>query len=122
MDRAKHGDDCPRYAVRGWEERSPPWEDLLTNKHGLPRKDATIIYKLRCSLLHGYYLPHPDKDIDYRTVLLTPYHDAYALDTSQPGLALVSVPVFCGRLVERIVATALLDEWDTKLINTNYPQ
>jgi hypothetical protein len=62
------------------------------------------------------------KDTGHRTVLLTPYHDAYALDTSQAGLALVSVPVFCGRLVERIVATIALDEWDTDLINTAYPQ
>ena len=98
------------------------WEDLLVNKHGLMREDATIIFKLRCSLLHGYYLPHPDKDIGDRTVLLTPYHDAYALDTSQTGLALVSVPVFCGRLIERVLAKASLDEWDTNLINTDYPQ
>jgi hypothetical protein len=97
------------------------WEKLLISQ-GLTREDATISYKLRCSLLHGYYLPRPDKNIGHRTVLLTPYHDAYALDTSQAGLALVSVPVFCGRLVERIVATIALDEWDTDLINTAYPQ
>ena len=87
-----------------------------------PREDSTIIFKLRCSLLHGYYQPNPEKEIGYRTVLLTPYHNAYALDTSQAGLALVSVPAFCGRLAERIVATAPLDEWDTTLINTDYPQ
>jgi hypothetical protein len=31
----------------------------------------------------------------------------------------VSVPVFCGRLVERIAAEAPGD-WDDSLINTNY--
>jgi hypothetical protein len=52
-------------------------------------------------------------------VLLTDDRAAYALDTSQPGRALVSVPVFCGRLVERIAAEAPGD-WDDSLINTNY--
>jgi hypothetical protein len=33
----------------------------------------------------------------------------------EAGFALVSVPVFCGRLVERIVATSPLHDWDTHL-------
>ena len=41
------------------------------------------------------------------------------LDTSRPGQALVSVPVFCGRLVERIAAEAPGD-WDDSLIDTDY--
>ncbi len=45
--------------------------------------------------------------------------DAYALDTNDDGIARVSVPVFCGRLVERIAAEAL-DGWDDALIDTDY--
>jgi len=80
------------------------WKLLLTG-HGISAHDAEIVYALRCSLLHGYGPPKPEKSCG-QTVLLTNDHAAYVLDTSQDGRALVSVPVFCGRLVERIAAEA----------------
>jgi len=52
-------------------------------------------------------------------VLLTNDRTAYALHTSYDGVALVSVLVFWGRLVERIAAEAS-GHWDDSLINTNY--
>lgn len=94
------------------------WRRLLTG-HGIGAEDARIVYQLRCSLLHGYYIPKPS-DINGRTMLLTGDRDAYALDTAQEGRALVSVPVFCGHLVERVAAEAPQD-WDVSLINTDYP-
>jgi hypothetical protein len=93
------------------------WVRLLRN-HGLSTHDAEIVFRLRCSLLHGYYPPKPEHT-NGRRVLLSDDRDAYALDTSQVGLALVSVPVFCARLVERIVVEAP-DEWDVSLIDTAY--
>ena len=94
------------------------WELLLT-AHGITQEDARIIYKLRCSLLHGYGLPKPST-VSGRTVLLTSDVTAHAIDTSTStsGRALVSVPVFCGRLVERIAAAAP-QNWDTSLIDTD---
>jgi hypothetical protein len=92
------------------------WRRLLTS-HGIPQDDADIIYALRCSLLHGYGLPLPD-EAHGRNVALTPDRSACAVDTSVNGRALVSVPVFCGRLVER-VAVAAQGNWDTSVINTN---
>jgi hypothetical protein len=93
------------------------WRSLLTN-HGISEHDADIVYALRCSLLHGYGPPMPEKSRG-RKVLLTNDCAAYALDTFQPGRALVSVPVFCGRLVERIAAEAP-SGWDDSLIDTDY--
>jgi hypothetical protein len=93
------------------------WKLLLT-RHGLSSHDAEIVYALRCSLLHGYGPPKPERSCG-RTVLLTDDRAAYALDASQDGRALVSVPVFCGRLVERITAEAPGD-WDDSLINTDH--
>ena len=72
----------------------------------------------RKELLHGYSPPKPE-DTNGRQVLLTDDTDAFALDTSQGGLAWVSVPVFCARLVERIVVEAP-DKWDVSLIDTAY--
>lgn len=92
------------------------WARLLTS-HGVPKEDAEIIYKLRCSLLHGYGVPKPTA-VNGRSVLLTPDTTAFAVDTGTPDKALVSVPVFCGRLVERIAAAAP-QNWDTSLINTD---
>ncbi|MDV7220410.1 hypothetical protein [Streptomyces prunicolor] len=92
------------------------WELLLTS-HGITQEDARIIYKLRCSLLHGYGLPRPNS-VSGRNVLLTSDVAAHAIDTSTSGRALVSVPVFCGRLVERIAAAAP-QNWDTSLIDTD---
>jgi hypothetical protein len=91
--------------------------DLLLTTHGITQEDAQIIYLLRCSLLHGYGLPKPST-VGGRTVLLTPDVTAHAVDTSTPCRALVSVPVFCGRLVERIAAAAP-QNWDTDLIDTD---
>lgn len=88
---------------------------LLTD-HGIEGEDATIIVKLRHSLLHGYGLPKPEH-VNGRTVHLTADTDCYAVDSSAPGFAFVSVPVFCSRLVERIVSESP-ESWDTTLIDT----
>jgi hypothetical protein len=93
------------------------WKQLLTT-HGVSEEDAKTLYSLRCSLLHGYGPPKP-KEAHGRTLLLTSDPTAFALDTSQDRCALLSVPVFCGHLVERIV-TAAHDDWDGSLIDTNY--
>jgi len=92
------------------------WEHLLTS-YGVLAEDAKIIYGLRCSLLHGYGLPKPSA-ANGRKVLLTPDATAYAVDTSKTGQVLISVPVFCERLVERI-AHAAPENWDTSLIDTD---
>ncbi len=52
--------------------------------------------------------------------MLSADHDAFALDTSVDEVALISVPVFCSRLVERLAVEAK-DDWDESLINTAYP-
>ena len=93
------------------------WKRLLTS-HGIPADDADVIYMLRCSLLHGYGLPRPSAVSD-RKVLLTRDATAYAVDTSRADQVLVSVPVFCGRLAERI-AHAAPQNWDTSLIDTDF--
>ncbi|MGQ4429443.1 MULTISPECIES: hypothetical protein [unclassified Streptomyces] len=92
------------------------WDQLLTS-HRIPADDAKIVYKLRCSLLHGYGPPKPGA-VNNRKVLLTSDAAAYAVDTSTTGQVLISVPVFCGRLVERI-AHAAPRNWDTSLIDTD---
>lgn len=77
-------------------------------------------------MLHGYNLPKPEA-VGGRPVLLTGNRDVYAIDTwtartdhGVPAeLILVSVPVFCGCLVERIAAEAP-DDWDDALIDTDY--
>jgi hypothetical protein len=88
---------------------------LLTG-HAVPAHDASIIWALRCSILHGYGLPKP---VSGKKVLLTGDHAGYAVDTSPEDVALVSVPVFCARLVERM-ATEAKDNWDVSLLNTDY--
>jgi hypothetical protein len=93
------------------------WLRLLTD-HGVSEDDATIIYALRNSVLHGYGTPTPEK-AGRRKVVLTANHDAYALDTTAKGFALVSVPVFCGCLVERIAYEAPND-WDASLLDTDF--
>jgi hypothetical protein len=67
--------------------------------------------------VHGYGIPQPDV-VRARNLYLTPYQDAFAVDTSADGRALVSVPVFCGRLIERIAAEAP-EDWDTSVIDTD---
>jgi hypothetical protein len=64
----------------------------------------------RCSLLHGYGPPKPSK-VYGQDLLLTRDPAAFALDTTAPGRTLVSGPVFCRRLAERIAAEAP-DDWD----------
>ena len=98
--------------------RPGPRFKRLLKAHDVSGEDAEIIWTLRSSLMHGYGLPLPSRTFG-RGVLLTDDHEAYALDTSQPGRALVSVPVFCSRLVERIAAEAY-GSWDVSLINTDY--
>jgi hypothetical protein len=93
------------------------WTRLLTG-HDISDPDAAIIYALRCSLLHGYGFPKPAATSD-RVVLLSSDVNAYALDTDDDGIARVSVPVFCGRLVERIAAEAV-DGWDKSLIDPRH--
>lgn len=92
-----------------WER----WERLLTT-HGVDLDDAFIIYKFRNSLLHGYGIPK----VSGTRVYATGDHDAYALGTDTPRKAVLSVPVFCGRLVERIAYVGRA-HWDTSLIDAN---
>ncbi|MDQ7808389.1 hypothetical protein Q5425_32040 [Amycolatopsis sp. A133] len=89
---------------------------LLTD-HDVEEGDARYVYKFRCSLLHGYGIPKP-ASVDGRRLIASPEVNAYAVDTSHPDRIVVSVPAFCGRLVERIAYTAP-QRWDTALINTN---
>ena len=93
------------------------WLRLLTGS-GINNDDCEIIYQLRCSLLHGYGIPKPEK-IGGRRLLLTSDHNAYAIDTNDRNVATVSVPAFCRGLVERIVAETPEQNWDTSLININ---
>jgi hypothetical protein len=62
---------------------------LLTD-HGVGEEDARYIYKFRCALHHAYGIPAP----------------------------VISVPAFCGRLVERIAYEAPKQQVST-LINTH---
>jgi hypothetical protein len=92
------------------------WKNLLT-QHDISPDDAKVIYMLRCSLVHGYGPPRPDL-INDRKLLLTDDHDAFAVDTAEVGRVWLSVPVFCGQLVERIAAAAG-GGWDVSLIDTD---
>jgi hypothetical protein len=89
------------------------WMRLLT-RHEILSSDATIIYELRCSVLHGYGLPRPAETFG-RAVVLSNSMNRYALETDDEGIARLSVPAFCGRLVERIASEAV-DGWDYSLI------
>lgn len=91
------------------------WRRLL-KQHGIPRRDADIIYALRNSLLHGY---GPPKQVSGRRVILTPDQNAFAIDTSHAKKALISVPVFCRCLVERIASEAP-NTWDVSEVDTNF--
>lgn len=77
---------------------------LLTN-HRVNKDDAAYIYEFRCSLHHAYGLPEPGA-IGNRNLFVTPAVGAYAVDTSRAGRLEISVPAFCGRLVERIAYEA----------------
>jgi hypothetical protein len=93
------------------------WKRMLV-EHRISEDDADIIYAFRCSLLHGYGPPKPGA-IGERKLLLTDDRAAFALDTSRSDLVWLSVPVFCGHLVERIAAEKP-DGWDTSMISTDY--
>ena len=93
------------------------WRRLLT-KRSISSQDADLIYAIRNAVLHGYYFPKPAKAAG-RIVVYTGSQDAPALDTETDGHAQLSVPIFCGRLVERVAAESS-DSWDTSLISTNY--
>lgn len=86
----------------------------LLTRHEILSSDATIIYELRCSVLHGYGLPRPAETFG-RAVVLSNSMNRYALETDDEGIARLSVPAFCGRLVERIASEAV-DGWDYSLI------
>jgi hypothetical protein len=94
------------------------WRGLLT-AHDVDPEDAMLIYKIRCALLHGYGLARP-QDVNDRKVVFTGDPNGYALDTERPGHVVLSVPVFCGHLVERIAAAAH-GQWDTSLLDTQLP-
>jgi hypothetical protein len=97
----------------------PVWtrfKNLLT-AHEVEPEDADIVWGVRNALLHGYGVPKPDDAAD-RNVVFTDDTTAYALDTSHPGVALLSVPVFCSHLVERIAA-AVPEQWDPSLISVS---
>lgn len=93
------------------------WRQLLID-HQVERADAEIAYALRCSLLHGYGIPRQGAPwTNGRRILLTPgTYDSYAIDTRRKGLALISVPIFCSRLTERIAYEAQ-GQWDVSLVD-----
>lgn len=90
------------------------WRRLLT-EHGVNKSDADDIYLLRCSILHGYYIP---KLSEGRRLQLVGDQHVHAVDTRIGNLVCVSVPVFCRCLVERIALEAQ-DDWDETLIDTD---
>lgn len=100
------------------EDVRPRWIELLT-RHRISSEDADLIYAFRCSLLHGYGLPKPGK-VGNRRVILHDEPNAFAVDTSRDGDVIISIPVFCGHLVERIAAEAP-DDWDVASVATNMP-
>lgn len=90
----------------------------LLTEHGVSEDDARYIYKFRCELHHAYGIPAPGK-IDGRNLFVTPAVGAYAVDTRRSGRIEISVPAFCGRLVERIAYEAVPTWRGSGLINTN---
>jgi hypothetical protein len=88
----------------------------LLTEHRVSEDDAGYIYKFRCSLHHAYGLPTPGT-IGGRDLLVSPAVGAYAVDTSRTDRLVISVPAFCGRLVERI-AYETPQPQGTNLINT----
>jgi hypothetical protein len=100
-------------------EQGKRFRRLLTD-HQVEQMDAEITYAVRCSLLHGYGIPGPSAEGAHdRRIVLTPATDeAYAIDTDRPGLALLSVPVFCCRLTERVAAEASAS-WDETLVDVS---
>jgi hypothetical protein len=95
------------------------WMNFLKS-NGISEHDAKIIYATRNAILHGYGPPTDLNKTGGRRVLFTDDTAAYAVDTSTTGLARISVPVFCSRLVERI-AVSVPDSWDVSEVNTALP-
>jgi hypothetical protein len=91
------------------------WSRLLT-AHGISPQDANLIYKVRCSLLHGY---GPPSRVDGRRIFLTREQDAFAIESDSHDRGLLSVPVFCRVLVERIAFEAHAS-WDASLVDTEF--
>lgn len=90
----------------------------LLTAHGVEARDAEVIFHLRNSVLHGYWLPKNSK-LGNRRMLLHRDQSSYALDTDVSSNEIyLSVPVFCRCLVERI-AHAAQSNWDETLINTD---
>jgi hypothetical protein len=99
-------------ALRDLEACWGSFKKLLTD-HGIEPEDADMLWDIRNALLHGYGVPKPVESAG-RSVVFTSDAGACALDTSRPQLALFSVPMFCGHLVERIAA-AVPEQWDPSL-------
>lgn len=89
----------------------------LLTEHGISEDDAAFIYKFRCALHHAYGIPKP-VTVGNRNLFATAAAGAYAVDTRRSDRVLVSVPVFCGRLVERIAYEAAPTCRGTALIDT----
>jgi hypothetical protein len=90
----------------------------LLTAHGVDERDAEVIYHLRNSVLHGYWLPN-DAKLGNRRMLLHREQSSYALDTDVSANDIyLSVPVFCRCLVERVALEAQ-HNWDETLINTD---
>ena len=94
------------------------FEQLLKD-HGIEPDDARTIYRLRCSILHGYGLPTTGQ-LGGRRAIITDERHAVALDSDVKGRIVVSIPVFCAHLVERIAFEAPAN-WDATQIDTQYP-
>ncbi|MGW4130895.1 hypothetical protein [Amycolatopsis japonica] len=90
----------------------------MLTAHGITAEDARYIYEFRCELHHAYGIPNPVK-LDGRALFATPSPDAYAVDTQRADRVVLSVPVFCGHLVERIAHDAAPTWPGTSQINTN---
>ncbi|MET8846635.1 hypothetical protein [Amycolatopsis sp. NPDC004625] len=89
----------------------------LLTEHGVGEDDADFIYKFRCALHHAYGIPNPGT-VGNRNLFVTPAVGAYAVDTRRSDRVLISVPVFCGRLVERIAYEAVPTWQGSALIDT----
>jgi hypothetical protein len=61
-------DSLSKYTAGGSDQAR--WTSLL-KRHGISADDANTIFRLRCSLLHGYSLPKPEV-VGGRRVLLPP--------------------------------------------------
>ncbi|WNV84723.1 hypothetical protein [Umezawaea sp. Da 62-37] len=85
--------------------------------HDISVPDAKLLWTVRNALLHGYFVPKPSGD-EPRRVQFNNFTTGYALDTRDPKEIQLSVPVFCGHLVERIAA-AVPERWDMSLIDVD---